>query len=117
MQRPAPSSDAPTARPTAPLYAEVALPLRLAQTFTYSLPLALREETRVGARLLVPLGRQLLTGYVVALHEEETIHKSFRNLERVAVIAPGELEVAAVVWARSLVISEAALPIVQGRAS
>jgi primosomal protein N' (replication factor Y) len=58
-----------TAAPV-PLYAEVALPLRLAQTFTYSLTLALREETRVGARLLVPFGRQLLTGYVVALHEE-----------------------------------------------
>src|ERR1044072_8859171 len=56
--------------PHAPLYAEVALPLRLTQTFTYSLPLALREETRVGARLLVPFGRTLTTGYVVALHEE-----------------------------------------------
>ncbi|MFL6284782.1 MAG: hypothetical protein ACJ74Q_16695, partial [Pyrinomonadaceae bacterium] len=49
-------------------YAEVALPLRLAQTFTYKLPLALREDTRVGARLLVPFGRTLTTGYVVALH-------------------------------------------------
>jgi primosomal protein N' (replication factor Y) (superfamily II helicase) len=54
----------------APLYAEVALPLRLTQTFTYRLPLALREDARVGARLLVPFGRKLLTGYVVALHEE-----------------------------------------------
>ncbi|HEX8187579.1 MAG TPA: primosomal protein N' [Pyrinomonadaceae bacterium] len=54
----------------AALYAEVALPLRLAQTFTYGLPLALREETRVGARLLVPFGRTLTTGYVVALHEQ-----------------------------------------------
>jgi large subunit ribosomal protein L4 len=53
---------------------------------------------------------------IVALHEEETIHKSFRNLERVAVIGPSELEVGAIVWARSLVISEAALPLVQGRA-
>ena len=51
------------------LYAEVALPLRLAQTFTYKLPLALREDARVGARLLVPFGRTLTTGYVVALHE------------------------------------------------
>jgi ribosomal protein L4 len=54
---------------------------------------------------------------VVALHEEENIAKSFRNLERVAVISPSELEVGAIVWARSLVISEAALPSVQGRAS
>jgi len=53
----------------APLYAEVALPLRLAQTYTYRLPLALREDACVGARLLVPFGRKLLTGYVVALHE------------------------------------------------
>ncbi len=54
---------------------------------------------------------------VVALHEEETLRKSFRNLQRVAVVGPSELEVAAIVWARSLVISEAALPLVQGRAS
>ncbi|HEV3470379.1 MAG TPA: primosomal protein N' [Pyrinomonadaceae bacterium] len=53
----------------APLYAEVALPLRLSQTFTYRLPLSLREAVRVGARLLVPFGRTLATGYVVALHE------------------------------------------------
>jgi len=43
--------------------------------------------------------------------------KSFRNLDRVAVTSPGELEVAAVVWARSLLVTEAALPLVQGRAS
>ena len=53
---------------------------------------------------------------VVALHEEENIAKSFRNLERVVVISPGELEVAALVWARSLIVSEAALPLVEGRA-
>jgi large subunit ribosomal protein L4 len=54
---------------------------------------------------------------VVALHEEDNIRKSFRNLERTVVIGPSELEVGAVVWARSLVVSEAALPLVQGRAS
>ena len=54
---------------------------------------------------------------VVALREEENIAKSFRNLERTAVISPGELEVGAVVWARSLVVSEGALPLVHGRAS
>jgi large subunit ribosomal protein L4 len=54
---------------------------------------------------------------LVALQEETNLRKSFRNLERVAVIGPSELEVAAVVWARSLLVSEAALPIVQGRAS
>jgi large subunit ribosomal protein L4 len=53
---------------------------------------------------------------LVALHEEEQLRKSFRNLERVVVIGPSEVEVAAIVWARSLVVSEAALPLVQGRA-
>ncbi len=49
-------------------FVEVALPLRLAQTFTYRLPASLSEETQVGARVLVPVGRKLVTGYVVALH-------------------------------------------------
>jgi large subunit ribosomal protein L4 len=53
---------------------------------------------------------------VVALQEEETLRKSFRNLDRVAVIGPSEVEVGALVWARSLIVSEDALPLVQGRA-
>ena len=73
-------------------------------------------STKAAKALLDAWGKQTPT-VVVALHEEENIHKSFRNLERVAVIGPSELEVGAIVWARSLVISEAALPIVQGKAS
>ena len=73
-------------------------------------------STKAAKGLLDKWGKQTPT-VVVALHEEETIAKSFRNLERVAVVSPTELEVGAIVWARSLVISEAALPIVQGRAS
>ena len=42
--------------------------------------------------------------------------KSFRNLDRVVVTVPSELEVNHVVWARSLLISEPALEQVQGRA-
>jgi large subunit ribosomal protein L4 len=53
---------------------------------------------------------------LVALQEEEALRKSFRNLERVAVIGPSEVEVGAVVWARSLLVSEAALPLIQGKA-
>jgi large subunit ribosomal protein L4 len=60
---------------------------------------------------------ELRTPLVVVCTEEETaIERSFRNLDRVAVVTPSELEVAAVVWARSLLVSEAALPLVQGRA-
>jgi large subunit ribosomal protein L4 len=53
---------------------------------------------------------------VVATDDEETLAKSFRNLDRVVVTTPGELEVAAIVWARALLVSENALPLVQGRA-
>jgi large subunit ribosomal protein L4 len=53
---------------------------------------------------------------VVCLDEEAGLIKSFRNLPRVALVTPSELEVAAVVWARSLLISEAALELVTQRA-
>jgi large subunit ribosomal protein L4 len=48
--------------------------------------------------------------------DEDVIAKSFRNLERVSVLSPSELEVSAVVWARSLLVSQAALPAVLARA-
>jgi large subunit ribosomal protein L4 len=53
---------------------------------------------------------------VVAQPEDEALIKSFRNLDRVAVTVPGELEVSQVVWARSLLVSEPALELVHGRA-
>ena len=53
----------------APQYAEVVFPLRVAQTFTYRLPLALRADAQIGARIVAPFGRKLLVGYVVALHD------------------------------------------------
>ena len=54
---------------------------------------------------------------VVTAEDEQGIQKSFRNLERVVVTVPGELEVSQVVWARTLVVTENALPLVEGRAS
>ena len=53
---------------------------------------------------------------VVVTDDEEVLFKSFRNLDRVLVTEPSELEVAALVWARSVLVSEAALPLVLGRA-
>jgi large subunit ribosomal protein L4 len=65
---------------------------------------------------------ELLSGWserpalLVVTDEEENLAKSFRNLAKVLVTAPSELEVAAVVWARSMLVSEAALPLVLARA-
>jgi large subunit ribosomal protein L4 len=53
---------------------------------------------------------------VVATEDEEALVKSFRNLEKVLVTVPQELEVASVVWARSVLVSEDALPFVLARA-
>ena len=54
---------------------------------------------------------------LVATETDVNLVKSFRNLDRVAVVGPTELEVGAIVWARSLLVSEAALEIVEGRAT
>ena len=54
---------------------------------------------------------------VLVANEDETgLVKSFRNVEQVVVVAPSELEVTAVVWARSLLVTEGALETVQKRA-
>jgi large subunit ribosomal protein L4 len=54
---------------------------------------------------------------VVATDEEQNVIKSFRNIQSVVVCAPSELNVAAAVWARSLLVTQEALEAVQGRAS
>jgi large subunit ribosomal protein L4 len=72
-------------------------------------------STKQAAELLSSWGKDAPV-LVVAHADEETVLKSFRNLERVLVTVPEELEVAAVVWARSLVVTEAALPQVERRA-
>ncbi len=53
---------------------------------------------------------------IVVQPEEEALVKSVRNLPRTLVVPASELEVAALVWARSLLVSEAALPLVQTKA-
>ena len=54
---------------------------------------------------------------VVAAENEEGLIKSFRNLPDTLVTVPSELEVVSVVWARAVLISELALPLVEGRAT
>jgi len=51
-------------------YAAVAVPLGVRSTFTYSVPSHLREHLQIGIRVVVPFGRKLRTGFVVALSSE-----------------------------------------------
>ena len=50
--------------------AEVAVPLHVAQTFTYRLTPEQSLDAKPGARITVPFGRKLLTAYIVALLDE-----------------------------------------------
>jgi large subunit ribosomal protein L4 len=65
-------------------------------------------STRAAADLVGGWGKDLPL-VVIAQPEEEAVVKSFRNLDRVLVLEPSELEVGALVWARSVLATEAAL--------
>ncbi len=52
------------------MYAEVAVPLHVLQTFTYRLTPDQSAQAEVGARLIVPLGRNVVTAYIVGLLDE-----------------------------------------------
>jgi large subunit ribosomal protein L4 len=54
---------------------------------------------------------------VVCQPEEEALAKSFRNLAGVLVLETAALEVGAIIWAHSLLVSEAALVEIQRRAA
>jgi len=73
-------------------------------------------STKAAADILAKWGGET-PAVVVVTDEEETLGKSFRNLDRVIVTTPAELEVAEVVWARSLLVSESSLEVLQRRAS
>jgi large subunit ribosomal protein L4 len=73
-------------------------------------------STKDAVALLEKWDKKTPTVIVVA-DGEENLAKSFRNLQRVIVTLPSELEVAHIVWARSLLVSQAALDAVQQRAA
>jgi len=72
-------------------------------------------STRKAVQLLADWGNDLPL-LLVAHEDEEALVKSFRNLPRVLVTVAAELEVAPVVWARAVLVTEAALPLVETKA-
>jgi large subunit ribosomal protein L4 len=75
-----------------------------------------RPSTKGAATFLAQWGKDFPL-LVVAATDEENVVKSFRNLERVVVVQPAQLEVSQLVWARSVLITQAAVDAVQGRAA
>jgi large subunit ribosomal protein L4 len=65
-------------------------------------------STREAASLVASWGGELPL-LVIAQPDEETLVKSFRNLANALVLEPSELEVGAIVWARSVLATEEAL--------
>jgi large subunit ribosomal protein L4 len=76
---------------------------------------AFSEPSTKGAAAFLSAWGKDLPALVVVQEDDENMIKSFRNLERVLVITPAELEVAAIVWARALLVTEGALEDVQKR--
>jgi large subunit ribosomal protein L4 len=69
-------------------------------------------STKAGAALLEAWGKDRPVLVVVG-PDELTVAKSFRNLKGTLVVEPSEVEVGALVWARSLVATQAALERIQ----
>jgi primosomal protein N' (replication factor Y) len=61
------SSTAKVVNDSLPQYAQVAVPVHLSKTFTYRLPRSMQRDARAGSRVIVPLGKKPITGYIVAL--------------------------------------------------
>ncbi|MBI4429271.1 MAG: primosomal protein N', partial [Ignavibacteriales bacterium] len=50
--------------------ADIALPVPIDQTFTYTIPSDLQPHAQLGARVVVPFGKKFLTGVMVAFPPE-----------------------------------------------
>ena len=74
-----------------------------------------QPSTKQAVGLLEAWGQQAPV-LVIATDEEDALIKTFRNIEPALVITPGDVEVAALVWARSLLVSEAAREQLERRA-
>jgi large subunit ribosomal protein L4 len=72
-------------------------------------------STRTAAGLLATWGQEL--PLVVVTGDEPNVAKSFRNIDNVVVTTPAGLEVAALVWARSVLVTQQALDLVKEKAS
>jgi primosomal protein N' (replication factor Y) (superfamily II helicase) len=73
------------------MFAEVAVPVYVRQTFTYRLPGDLSARASVGARVTVPFGKKTITGFIVGVHKEladEVDEGSIKDIEELVDIAP-----------------------------
>ncbi len=69
-------------------FCNVALPVPLRNTFTYSIPEALRAQVQPGSRVLVPFRKKSLVGVVVELAETSPAETKIREITKVLELVP-----------------------------
>ncbi|MBL8149468.1 MAG: primosomal protein N' [Blastocatellia bacterium] len=80
------------------MFAELAIPVYIHQTFTYRVPESLETMVQVGVRCFVPFGTRAVTGYIVAISltepdlPSESIKEITTVLDAQPVIIPEVLE-------------------------
>ncbi len=70
------------------LFCDVALPVPLPTTFTYAIPVALRDSLQAGSRVLVPFRRRVFIGVVVKLGTAPPRGARIRPITRVLDLVP-----------------------------
>jgi primosomal protein N' (replication factor Y) (superfamily II helicase) len=81
------------------MFADVAVPVAVRQTFTYRLPGDMASRAKTGCRVMVPFGKKLLTAFIVDLSEtpqgevdESDIKEVEELLDESPIITPDILE-------------------------
>ena len=80
------------------LLADVVLPLPLADTYTYRLPERLRDQVRVGSRLVVPFGSKKIYSAIVVAVREEAPNGDFTLKEALDLLDPQPLLLPEQLW-------------------
>src|SRR5205085_1536886 len=73
------------------MFAEVAVPVHIRQTFTYRLPGDMARRAHAGCRVVVPFGKKLVTGFIVALHAQlagEVVEGDVKDVEELVDESP-----------------------------
>jgi primosomal protein N' (replication factor Y) (superfamily II helicase) len=60
---------------------DVAIPVGIRKTFAYTVPVEFRDRIGLGMRVLAPIGKKLLTGYVVGFLSQEPFESLNSGLE------------------------------------
>jgi primosomal protein N' (replication factor Y) len=69
-------------------FCNVALPVPLRMTFTYAVPLALRDQLQIGCRVLVPFRKKSMVGVVVEFEENAPPETKIREVVKVLDLLP-----------------------------